>query len=119
MLEFPTLRTGAVIQYPASRAVAYSTAVLRFVGGKEQRFSESGSGLRKWIIPLSLLTEDELATIEDFIATSLGRFGTFTFSDPWDGTQYENCTLDADENTVEHSALSRGRAILVLREGRP
>lgn len=37
---FPTLKTGATLQYPAQRATAFSTDVVRFVDGSEQRFRD-------------------------------------------------------------------------------
>ena len=40
MANFPRLTTGAVTQYPSSRNLTYSTYVLRFVDGREQRFRE-------------------------------------------------------------------------------
>ena len=40
MNEFPKLKTGAVAQYPAQRTTRYSTHVMRFMDGSEQRYRE-------------------------------------------------------------------------------
>ena len=39
MSDFPILKTGAVIQYPAEKATSFSTEVLRFVDGRALYFS--------------------------------------------------------------------------------
>ena len=50
MANFPRLTTGAVTQYPSSRNMTYSTHVLRFVDGREQRFREVGGPVRSWVV---------------------------------------------------------------------
>jgi len=37
MASFPTLKTSAVAQYPATKAVKFQNQVMRFVDGTEQR----------------------------------------------------------------------------------
>src|SRR5665811_1030094 len=100
MSAFPLLKTGAVLQYPASQSSGHSTCVLRFVDGSEQRFREQARPLRKWTIRLELLDETEVATLEDFFQSQLGRLGDFAFTDPWDGTTYPSCSLEEDSITM-------------------
>jgi hypothetical protein len=95
--SFPTLKTGAVAQYPADRARLFSTQVHRFLEGADQRFPGFGLPLKKWSIRLDLLDEAELSTLEQFFLDREGRSGTFSFTDPWDGTVYPNCSFDHDE----------------------
>jgi hypothetical protein len=57
MATFPALRTGAVAQYPSERHMRFSTRVLEFVDGQEQRFREFSRGLRRWVIHLDLLDD--------------------------------------------------------------
>ena len=40
MSEFPPLKTGAVMQYPAQKEARFSTTVVRFTDGSEQRFPQ-------------------------------------------------------------------------------
>lgn len=96
MAEFPLLHTGAVTQYPSTSSVMHETQVLRFVDGSEQRWPQAGTTQRSWTLNLTRVTEEELAQIEEFFAAQQGRFGSFSFRDPFDGVVYENCSFDAD-----------------------
>jgi hypothetical protein len=118
MSAFPLLKTGAVLQYPASLSSNHSTCVLRFVDGSEQRFREYPRPLRKWVIRLELLDETEVATLENFFQSQLGRLGDFAFTDPWDGTTYPNCSLEEDSITMTFEDLMRGQVTVVVRENR-
>ena len=118
MSAFPLLKTGAVLQHPASQSRSHSTCVLRFVDGTEQRFREQAQPLRKWTIRLELLDETEVATLEDFFQSQLGRLGDFAFTDPWDGTIYPNCSLEEDNIMMLFEDLLRGKVTVVVRENR-
>jgi len=116
MATFPILKTGAVAQYPVTRTLQFSTKILRFVDGTEQRFREFKRPLRRWVIRLDLLDEGELAAVEDFFQSQQGRAGSFSFTDPWDGTPYPNCSLDHDGMDAYLQGPDRGRATLIVRE---
>lgn len=118
MADFPTLKTGAVLQYPAERALEFSTEVLRFVDGSEQRFRGYGAPLRRWMVRLDLLDDAELKRMETFFEASQGALGSFQFTDPRDGAVYANCSLEEDEMTIEFNAEQQGRTVLVVRENR-
>jgi phage-related protein len=96
MATFPVLKTGAVAQYPASRAVQYQNQILRFVDGGEQRYRDASTGLHRWTIRLDYLDATELAAIEDFFLSNQGSFNSFAFTDPWDNTAYPNCSIVGD-----------------------
>jgi phage-related protein len=91
MSAFPTLRTGAVAQYPLDRAVRFQTQSVRFMDGSRQRFRLYGAGLRRWTIRLDLLDEEELAALAAF----LEQQGTavFPFTDPVTGDQVASCIV--------------------------
>jgi len=116
MATFPKLKTGSIAQYPAGREVRFSTFVLRFVDGGEQRFPLRGGSLRRWQIRLDLLDEGEMAELEQFFLQCQGRFGTFSFTDPWDGTEYPNCSLEVDRIELQAVGETRGRTSVVVRE---
>ncbi len=118
MSDFPLLRTGAVLQYPATRQIRSSTCVLRFLDGSEQRFREYGTPIRWWTIRLDLLDETEMAAVESFFLSQQGQSGSFSFTDPWAGTVYPNCSLESDLLSLEFSNLCRGRTTLVIKENR-
>jgi hypothetical protein len=118
MSSFPTLKTGAVMQYPAVRESRRETTVLRFVDGAEQRYRDSGSAVHRWAIRLDQLDEDEVAAIERLFDEAGGRAGTFSFRDPWDGTLYETCSFDEDEFSGTWREEGRGETAVVVRENR-
>ena len=118
MASFPTLKTGAVAQYPSDRTRRYSTQVLRFLDGGEQRFAGFGMPLKRWLIRLELLDETELMGIEDFFVEQGGRAGSFTFTDPWDGAVHVNCSFEDDAMIAAYRARGSGAASVVVRENR-
>lgn len=118
MADFPTLKSGAVMQYPAERELRFSTEVLQFVDGSEQRFRGYGASMRRWIVRLDLLEDAELQRLETFFDASQGALGTFPFTDPWDGTVYANCSLEEDEMAIEFNAEQQAKTALVIRENR-
>ena len=117
MAAFPKLKTGAVMQYPASRSVEGATQVFRFVDGSEQRFRQRLVA-RRWVIRLERLDEEELQRLEEFFGSVQGRAGSFSFTDPWDDVAHDDCSLEGDEMVVEVSGEMRGRTVLVVRENR-
>jgi hypothetical protein len=97
MARFPRLKTNAVAQYPAARTAAYRNRALRFIDGSEQRYRDRGGPLHRWEIRLEQLDETEMAAIDEFFSANQGRFGSFAFTDPWDGREYPDCSLASDE----------------------
>ena len=118
MSDFPKLKTGAVLQYPAQKAVRFSTDVLRFVGGSEQRFRNYQAPLRRWLIRLDLLDESELHILREFFRTEAGGFESFAFTDPWDGSKYPNCCLENGEMLEELRDELKAMTTLAVRENR-
>lgn len=118
MITFPTLKSGAVAQYPAQRSVARSTWIGRFVDGSEQRFRNEPGVLHRWVVNLSLLTEAEVVAIREFVDEVGGRFELFTFTDPWDGAVYADCSLENDAHSIEWFGENNARTTLVIRENR-
>jgi len=115
---FPVLKTGVVAQYPVDRQKNYSTQVLRFLDGSEQRFSAYGATLRRWVIRLDLLDEGELANLAAFFEAQGGRAGVFSFTDPFDATVYPSCSFDADEFQATYGGPQAGQASVTIRENR-
>ena len=118
MASFPTLKTGAVAQYGSDRARSFSTTALRFLDGSEQRYPGYGTALLQWVIRLELLDESEMEALELFFESVGGRAGTFSFTDPWDGTVYPSCSFGSDELTLEFDDVARGKTQVVVKENR-
>ena len=118
MATFPCLKTKAVAQYPASKAIQFQNRVLRFVDGGEQRYRDAAGPLHRWVIRLDELDEGEMAGLEAFFAENEGRFAGFAFTDPWDGAQYANCSVQTDELELTSVEEMRGRTSLTVVENR-
>lgn len=118
MATFPLLKTGAVAQYPATKSVRFQNQTVRFLDGSEQRYRDAAGPLHQWIIQLSELDESEMAAFQQFFEANQGRLGSFAFTDPWDGTQYANCSLASDELTSGSIAEMRGKTSLTVIENR-
>ena len=118
MSTFPILKTAAVAQYPASKSTLFRNQTLRFIDGTEQRYRGSASPLRRWKITLKQLDEGEVGAMEEFFTSNSGRFGTFAFTDPWDGTVYPTCSLESDDLDVTMAAEMNGSLELTIVENR-
>ena len=119
MVTFPVLTTGAVTQYPSSRTLHFSTHVTKFVDGREQRFRELKQPVRSWTVRLHQLSAEEIDSLERFFQSRQGQFESFAFVDPWDGTEYPDCSFDQD--TFRVGALDEGRyqGQLIIRNNTP
>jgi hypothetical protein len=115
MAMFPILTTGAVTQYPSGRRTSYSTCVTQFVDGSEQRFREFRRPVRHWIIRLSHVSASEAAAVDSFFLSMQGRFGSFSFVDPWDGQEYTDCSFDQATLAAAASTDSNYQSQLVIR----
>lgn len=118
MSQFPTLKTGAVTQYPAGRDVQFATTVVRFVDGSEQRYRLYQAPLHRWAIQLRLLDDGELAQLREFFRTQSGAFDSFAFTDPWDGKTYATCNLESDDMGDTLQDVFDAKTSLTIRENR-
>jgi hypothetical protein len=118
MLNFPTLKTGSVVQYPFHVSESFGNEVLQFLGGDEQRYRTTAGALRRWVIKLDLLDEAEMRAIDAFFAAVSASFATFSFTDPATGTAHPNCYVAADDLQQTFHGELRGGLSLVIQEGR-
>jgi hypothetical protein len=96
MSLFPQLKSGAVLQYPTSRAICSRVRVLRFVDGSEQRFAVQKAFPRKWVVEYSGLDDQETNELETFVRGQAAIGERFAFEDPWDGSVQDNCRISGD-----------------------
>lgn len=115
MADFPLLSTKAVTQYPSARSVEFSTGVLPFIDGSEQRHRRMRQPVRRWLLRLSEAGTEELQAIEEFFVSRQGQTGSFTFTDPWDGVAYADCSFEQDEISVLLNEEGRASATVVIR----
>ena len=117
MSTFPTLKTGAVLQYPAARESSYSTQIVRFLDGSEQRFRDYAAPLHSWIVKLDQLDESEMNAIREFFRVLDGGSESFSFTDPWDGTVYPDCSI-SDELLESFTGDHNSQLQLTITENR-
>ena len=118
MSQFPELRSGAVVQYPATKTLRYSTEKLHFLDGAEQRYRQQEIALRRWLVRLDMLTEDELERLEEFFIEQEGSSGSFAFHDEWEGMDYPDCSFETDDAIQEYQGYLRGSAAIWIRQNR-
>jgi hypothetical protein len=116
MATFPKLKTNAVAQYPATRALRYQNQLVRFLDGSDQRYRDASGPLHRWIIRLNELDEGEQAAMEGFFLSNQGQFGNFAFLDPWDGTSYPSCSLSSDQLDLTAVGEMQGQTSLTVVE---
>src|SRR5947207_6589264 len=116
MANFPTLKTGAVMQYPATATVRFFNHSLRFVDGGEQYYRNYNSPLHEWVIRLDLLDEAEMKTLEQFFMDQQARFASFAFTDPKDNVTYPDCSLIIDDLAISFNGERRGKTTVIIRE---
>jgi hypothetical protein len=114
MASFPTLKTGAIAQYPAGREIRFSTHVIRFLSGQEQRYRQQACARRQWLIELHRLDEEELEALEAFFQSVQGQAGSFEFTDPFDQTVHSNCTMGHAWLEIGWTGPNEGHAALVV-----
>jgi len=117
MPSFPSLKTNAVAQYPATKVLRFQNQKVRFMDGTEQRYRDCAGMIRRWEIRLDQLDEGEMAALDEFFAASEGAFGSFAFTDPWDGQVYPNCSF-VDELDLTSIAEMSGTTSLTVMENR-
>jgi hypothetical protein len=118
MSAFPKLKTEAIAQYPSSRHKQYSTNILLFLDGKEERFRDFKQPLLMWTVDLTLLDRDEMAELEEFFIEQDGAVNQFDFTDPWNDTVYTGCSLENSEIWFKHDGPNTGSTKLLIRGGR-
>ncbi|MCX6622023.1 MAG: DUF2460 domain-containing protein [Acidobacteria bacterium] len=117
-MQFPTLKTGAVLQYPMQRVFAEKTGILRFVDGSEQRFQDAAAAMRRWIVQFDLIDDGEVQRLEEFFLALGGRLGRFSFLDPADARLYPNCSLEDDTLEFRWSGEGRASTTFSIRENK-
>ncbi len=118
MSTFPTLSTGAVVQNPLGSTYQTGTEVIRFLDGLDQRCLTMSGPLQMWTIKLNQLTDQELATLEQFFLDSEADYGTFSFTDPGSGSVFPTCRLQTPTLATTYQGFEKGATEVVVVEVR-
>lgn len=96
MAIFPTLKTGAITQYPATLKVSFGPVQsVEFLDGSSHRYCTGPTPLRQWSIRFEHLDAREDAIVMDFLQRH--RHGTFSFVDPFSGETIARCGVHGFE----------------------
>jgi len=115
MPEFPRLNSGVTAQYPLRRMIRRSVRTLTFLDGGEQRYTVTRQA-RRWVVDLTLLTDDEAARLDEFARQYFDTLEPFRFVDPVDGREYARCVLEGDQQQMGVEGESRHMTQLVIAE---
>ncbi len=118
MFIFPTTLLAPLFQYPTNRQSRFTTQVLAFVGGTEQRYPLANAALRRWEVQPTILKDAVMDELIAFFELVGGTARSFSFTDPWTGTFYPFCYFEADR--LEHRLTGEGRnsVSFAILEGR-
>ena len=116
MANFPTLSTGAIVQYPLGQTQTFATDVIRFLDATDQRCIVRANGLRQWLVRLDHLNNGELAAIEQFFVQMQGPNTLFNFFDPTTGQIVPNCRLAEAQGVTTYTAENIGGSQLIVSE---
>ena len=100
---FPRLRTSALAQYPLERGLRLSVEVLQFLDFSRQAYRDLASARKQWVVDLEKLDGSEVARLKEFFEQQRGRWGTFSFTDPWNNSVHPNCSF-AEDTFLERQA---------------
>jgi hypothetical protein len=114
MATFPTLKTGAVAQYPLDLSVRFHTQAVRFMDGSQQRYRIYGAGLRKWSVKLAQLDEQELGSLIAFAEQQRGT--PFAFTDPVTGANVASCIISGQRFDAAMTDEMSAQATVLIEE---
>jgi hypothetical protein len=63
-------------------------------------------------------TGNRAGRCEQFFEANQGRFGNFSFVDPWNGQTYPNCSFGNTDLALISLAEMKGRTTFVVKENR-
>lgn len=108
--SYPDIATGLKAQRPYTRIQRY--AVLRNDNVYGPRYSWSwidagltgfpAGALHGWQLDYAVLSDAQLAILENFFMGNWGRFGSFSFTDPDNGVTYSDVRFDSDSLEIHH-----------------
>lgn len=116
MASIPSLQSGSTVQYPLTTTRTYSTKVIQFIDGTEQRFAQTSKGRTRWTVSLRDLTASEVEDWGLFAAQSTVANQEFVFQDPVTGETHTKCRLSADPISIEHLDEQRAQLSLTVIE---
>lgn len=122
---FPTLANGAATQFPYGQTRRFSVMLNENAAcGIHYGWTWFGGGLTDfptgslwgWSLGFPNITDADLATLETFFRQQWGRWGTFSMTDPEDGSVHTQCRFDQDVLEINHMAPDQNSVTLNILE---
>lgn len=122
--SYPTFAGGITTQLPFIQNTRYLTAKNNLECGIQHAYAFYGAGLTGyptrglygWTLNYSVFTDAEIVTLEAFFALQQGRLGTFSFTDPKDGTTYTKVRFDQDSLEIKYQSPNIAQVQVKLAE---
>lgn len=115
MALFPTLKTGAIAQYPTTLRLSFGpTRSVEFLDGSSHRYCTGPRQLRQWVVRLDRLDNAEAASLFAFAVAN--REQTFSFVDPFSGETVVNCGFADSRVSTELAGEDDHDVTLVVEE---
>lgn len=70
--------------------------------------------LRMWRITYQLMSDADMATLETFFLAAQGRYHSFTFVDPFDGTTQSHVRFDSDVLDIKYMTVNQNSTTVTL-----
>lgn len=111
--SYPNLAIGLNAQRPYTRAHRYSVLHNYNQFGPQFSWAWIGAGLtgfpanalHGWQLDYAVLSDADLATLENFFMGQWGRYGSFDFVDPDNSTTYHGVRFDSDSLEIHHEQI--------------
>ena len=106
MLVYPQLGSGALSQFPVQKRRRLRTVVNAAADGSFVKLADPNGEYTEWSLAYALLSDDEIAALEQFFAAAEGTLNGFTFLDP-------TSNLLAWSDHLDNAVWVRGPALSV------
>jgi len=107
MEDFPSLISGAQIQYPVRRNWGAQTKKAAFWGGGSQTYLITKASPLSWSLKYIGLTEVEASRFSQFCDKHVATQEYFTFRDPVSDLMHESCMVVPESVVVEARGVNR------------
>lgn len=123
---YPSFSWSGVAQYPYGTVTTFYTSVNDNPTGPRYAFPWYANPspltnfptvpLKRWRISYPLMTDADLATLENFFVSVQGRWISFSFTDPITGTPYSHVRFDDDILSIRYLAPNQSSVEVVLKQ---
>jgi hypothetical protein len=100
--DFPTLTSGARVQFPYTHGRNWDTVVSRTEGGRFARAKRAATR-RVWSVGGPSISTAEAQAIWDMFRLARGQWAAFGLTDPDSAVRYASCRFSADLLTWQYS----------------